>query len=551
MLEVVGKRVVAFLDDRTQPSESGEQTMHTVRRLSVAALVVALTCLYTCGTARAATVLGYWKFDEFNADGNHNGSGNFQVIDSTGNGNHLYTWDSNGYNYTDSTDLPPAALFAGSNSRSVIPDTTDSAVMFHEVGLGGDDFDFAGKSFTLEGFFKTDGDQSGAGRMEILYNSQSNFSYLVNLNEGGAGVIRFATGSSPYPQVNLGGGAGHNYADGQWHYFIARYEEKGAGEQDVLSLATYDDAGNLIEQGQSLAPVGFDMAATSGNMSVGSVVHTTHFQGTLDDIRITLGLVESKWQLNNVRVAVDTFDNTHDYKAAGTAGTIWDGLLGADNATVVATSNSPTLSGDGNLEITVPGTVNAGWDHVHNNAPYLFKNVSVAEDFDAQMVVESTTAAPYSSAGLMVRLADPLADGVGGVNNQEDFLSLIFDNWSGDQRNRRRSLDDGAASDLFLTPNGTQHSFLRITREGDLLSLYTRAADGDPWILQETLVRPDLAGNVQVGVWYGLFGAGNTGTAQLENFILTTTVPEPSTFLLVSLGVVGLALTCRRRRRGH
>ena len=31
------------------------------------------------------TNLGYWKFDEFNTDGNHNTSANdFQIVDSTG-----------------------------------------------------------------------------------------------------------------------------------------------------------------------------------------------------------------------------------------------------------------------------------------------------------------------------------------------------------------------------------------------------------------------------------------------------------------------------------
>jgi hypothetical protein len=499
--------------------------------------------------AEGATVIGYWKFDEFNTtSGNHNDPAeDFQVVDSSGNLNPLYSYRNSGYNYTAGTDLPGGALFAGSNSNSVVPDPY--GVMFHEVGHSGNAFNLKGASFTLEGYFKTDGDKSGAGRMDVIFNSQDNFSYLVNLNEGTGGQLRFAVGGSPHPQINLGGGAGHNYANGEWHYFVARYDEQGAGNADLLTLNTYDQTGQLLETGQAVAPSGFDIAATSSNLFVGSQFDSNKFLGNVDEIRISRGLVDRKWQLNHLReVAVDTFDNTHDYKAAGVAGTMWDGLLNPGGASVIATNNSPTSAGDGNLEIAIPGGSAVGFDAAFNNAPFLFKNVAGETDFDAQLVLDSTTAGNYSAAGLMVRLADPLADGIAGVANQEDFLSLVYHNF-GTVRNTVRNLDDGSQTTNAHYNVDAFERFLRVTREDDLFSLYTRPDKFAEWQLLHTQQRADLAGDVQVGLWHGYFGGGTAGSGQFENFLLMVT-PEPSSLLLLAIGVAALLGVRTRRRVG-
>ncbi len=344
------------------------------------------------------------------------------------------------------------------------------------------------------------------------------------------------------------GGAGVNYANGDWYYFVARYEQGAVNAPSLLTLSTYDSTGSLLEQGQQTTPNNYTVRATGSNMSIGSFAHTNHFQGNLDEIRISRGLVDRKWQLNHLReVVADTFDNTHDYKAAGVAGTVWDGLLNPGGAGVIATTNSPAMPGDGNLEIAIPGSSAVGFDATYNNAPFLFKNVPGGLDFDAQLVLESTTAGNYSAAGLMVRLADPLADGIAGVANQEDFLSLVYHNF-GAVQNTVRSLNDGSQTDTNYNA-GAIERFLRITREDDLFSLYTRPDKFAEWRLLHTQQRGDLAGEVQVGLWHGYFGGGTAGSAQFENFLLLV-APEPSSLVLLGLGIAALLGVRPRRRSG-
>ena len=42
---------------------------------------------------------------------------------------------------------------------------------------------------------------------------------------------------------------------------------------------------------------------------------------------------------------------------------------------------------------------------------------------------------------------------------------------------------------------------------------------------------------------------GNAGTTYLDNLSLTSVVPEPSTFILAAVGLLGLLASGRRRKR--
>jgi hypothetical protein len=493
------------------------------------------------------TSIAYWKFDDPNDSlSNHNTpADNFMIVDSTGNQNHLQSYQSGGTNdYVASGDLPAADLFAGPNAASAIPEFDPNAILVYEVPFHGNDFNLAGQSFTLEGYFKT---SNTTDRQDVIFNAQSNFSYLINLNEQTSGELRFATGPGPYPQVNLSNG-GAGYADGNWYGFVATYQEKGPGQQDVLSLTTYNNTGDVIETGSFLAPVGFNIQPTTQNLGIGTSIFANPFDGNLDEIRISRGLVQTAWRLSNVTgVYNDTFDNTHDYKTDGVAGTMWDGIVnGTGAASTFATSNGPTATGDGDLQLDIAAGAAVGFDSDRANAPFMFKTVAADEAFDVQIVIDSTTHASYSVLGLMVRDA---ADGLtgGAANADEDYISLNYDNFGAPKINIRSS-DDGSVTNPLT--NQPFERYLRIVREYDQFSFYSRALDTDNWDLLYTLTRSDLTGEVQVGFWYGLFGNAGTspaGSAQIENFLLiTTTIPTPAA---LPAGLALLTLATMRRRR--
>jgi hypothetical protein len=105
--------------------------------------------------------------------------------------------------------------------------------------------------FTLEGFFRTDGDHISSGAMTILQlddsstssaissSSTGGFCYALDLNVGTPGSFRFAIGpevsAGVVPSVVLDN---RNYADGNWYYFVARYNRAatGAGSRGVLTV---------------------------------------------------------------------------------------------------------------------------------------------------------------------------------------------------------------------------------------------------------------------------------------------------------------------------
>ncbi|MFZ9936455.1 MAG: LamG-like jellyroll fold domain-containing protein [Luteolibacter sp.] len=219
----------------------------------------------------------------------------------------------------------------------------------------------------------------------------------------------------------------------------------------------------------------------------------------------------------------DDFNAPHDY-TSGIAGTIWHGVVNAENAVSLNAGTSTT----GRLRIAA--TDGKGWDAGSNNAPFLYMNVS--GDFDARVEVPAQTAGDYSVAALMARLGAPAANGKPG----EDYMT-VTSNRFGSNNIQARTLRDGAQNDSIGSSHADFPRHLRLTRTGNTFHAFV-SADGRSWQpvswgglrglpIGVGLVREDLDGlPLQVGLWQGSFKTSGH-SADFDNFHIWIT-PDPS-----------------------
>ncbi len=206
---------------------------------------------------------------------------------------HLITYNGLTNNqYPASAEVPPAVLFAsgcsgGAFSFNSASFTNMGAALFYPQDVYGNAFSFTG-GFTVELFFKSQGNRSGAGYMELVMQGENTFRYGIIVNEPGPGNVRFAIhdGQGHIPLTDL---AARNYADGQWHYLRAKYApEAGANGLLALSIAntdgSIDSAANYINSSFVGLPVGND-----GNLFIGRNVfawgsNSRTFIGLVDEV---------------------------------------------------------------------------------------------------------------------------------------------------------------------------------------------------------------------------------------------------------------------------
>jgi hypothetical protein len=210
-------------------------------------------------------------------------------------------------------DVPPTAMFINGNNGSSNSlyaawlDNTVAGALFYPQDQYGDELDFR-TSFSLELFFKTLGDQSGSGTMQLLAQGPDggNFTYGLNVNQAGNGAVSFkinnhaiAPSGPGYEDTNAGVQAvivsDRNYADGTWHYLLAKYNS--IGNTISLSIANQDGTGT---NATFALPAGYSPLAAGdyGNMFVGRYRFGNApgddprtFIGMIDEVQVSSGLV--------------------------------------------------------------------------------------------------------------------------------------------------------------------------------------------------------------------------------------------------------------------
>ena len=248
-------------------------------------------------SAVAVTVLGayavaYWPMESQITAPNNAGVPTFAgVADSdTNSGQGIYATGTlpaaiddlitfnglSGNPVTLSTNVAPTSMFvnghnAGSHSYNAEAITNVDGCLFFPQDQYGDEMDFTGP-FSIELFFKTDGNKSGLGIMPLISQGTDTgqiFRYGINVNESAVGGIRFAVANSSQGQTNVVDLTGGNYTDGQWHYLLAVCDTlRGTNGQLRLTIANQD--GTQASATNNL-PAGFLplSAGNNGNLFIG------------------------------------------------------------------------------------------------------------------------------------------------------------------------------------------------------------------------------------------------------------------------------------------
>lgn len=215
--------------------------------------------------------------------------------------------------------VPPTTMFINGNNGGTnafdagylaLPTSApfnQDGVVFYPNGSGpGDPFDFQ-TSFSLELFFRTYGDQSANGTMELICQGTdggNTFRYGVNVNQAAPGALTFninnysspATGNSyedfNNPAVQSVVLSNANYADGNWHYVLAQYDS--VANTISLHVANMDNSGT---NATVVLPVGYGPLPnySEGNLFVGRYRYpfgddNRDFIGAIDEVQVSAGL---------------------------------------------------------------------------------------------------------------------------------------------------------------------------------------------------------------------------------------------------------------------
>ena len=280
-----------------------------------------------------------------------------------------------------STNVAPASMFvngynAGNYSYAAEAISNVDGCLFFPQDQYGDEMDFTGP-FSLELFFRTDGNRSGAGVMQLLSQGTDTgqlFRYGINVNESGPGGIRFKVANSSLAQTNVVDVAGTNYTDGQWHYVLAVCDTlSGTNGQLRLTLVNLD--GSQTSATNNL-PAGFLPLPTkdNGNLFLGrntypQSLNPETFLGFIDEVQITAGVLPDNWRIGRIP-AIDNHPQIRGV-SAGTNGVSfqWTGAA----ATNFLVQWAEQLGDEWQTVATLP-TANHSTGYFDSNASHLVRS---------------------------------------------------------------------------------------------------------------------------------------------------------------------------------
>jgi hypothetical protein len=125
---------------------------------------------------------------------------------------------------------------------------------------------------------------------QLILQAENDYSYSIVLNEGGAGKLSFGvnvtTDGTTIIQAD-----DRNYADGNWYYFAARYNDS----DDTISLDVLSADGSLENNEISLTSGAELVTGGDGNMFIGRETYQggRQFYGLINEIRISSGVLDN------------------------------------------------------------------------------------------------------------------------------------------------------------------------------------------------------------------------------------------------------------------
>jgi len=297
-LEIFGNDGVLYMP-MTMAPVAGVQPLSMVTSVPNGAQLLSMNLFYLTTTPVHASSIARWNM-------NPTGMNNPAVADvlSSDQAQNLWAFNGLGDIYPISTNTPPASMFANGNSGggysfNAAAFTNVDGALFYPQNVYGNSFSFTG-SFTVELFFKSTGNQSGAGSMELLMQGENVFRYGLVVNEAGPGSVRFALndGQGNFPTADL---TARNYADGNWHYLLATYNQ-AEGTNGNLALTIVNQDGTSDKTNVAIGVFAGLPAGNDGNLFIGryrypvTQDHRT-FRGLIDEVQITSGITSGSARL--------------------------------------------------------------------------------------------------------------------------------------------------------------------------------------------------------------------------------------------------------------